>query len=220
MNPARQGRAIGYVRVSTGRQAESGAGLAAQENAIRTECERRGWTLLRIASDPGASGASMRHRPGLLEALEDLDAGSADTLVVAKLDRLSRSLVDLSSLMERARGRGWGLAILDTDVDTTTASGELVANVMGSVAQWERRIIGERTTDALAAKKAQGVKLGRPRTVPEDVRARIVSERDAGATWQAVADALNDDGVPLGQGGRRWYPNTVRRLYLSETREG
>jgi DNA invertase Pin-like site-specific DNA recombinase len=216
VNPARQGRAIGYVRVSTAEQADSGAGLSAQETAIRTECERRGWTLLRIASDPGVSGATMTKRPGLSAALDDLDDGSADSLVVAKLDRLSRSLIDLNKVMERAKKHGWGLTILDSDVDTTTASGELVANVMGSVAQWERRAIGERTRDALAAKKAQGVKLGRPRTVPNEVRARIARDRDAGATWQAITDALNAENVPTGQGGSQWYAATVRRIYLQE----
>lgn len=216
MNPARQGRAIGYVRVSTARQVESGAGLKDQERTIRDECERRGWSLVRIASDPGASAKSMKKRPGLTKALDDLDAGNADTLVVAKLDRLSRSVIDLNKVMQRAQRHGWGLVILDLAVDTTTATGELVANQVGSVAQWERRIIGERIKAALAVKKAEGVQLGRPRSVPDDVRARIVRERDAGATWQAVADSLNNDGIATGQkAGGTWYPNTVRRIYNS-----
>lgn len=213
MTPSKQGTAIGYVRVSTAEQAGSGAGLAAQEAAIRAHCERRGWVLQSILSDAGLSGASVGKRPALAQALVALDRGEADTLVVAKIDRLSRSLVDLATLMERARAKGWGLAILDTDVDTTTASGELVANVMGSVAQWERRIIGERTKAALAVKKAQGVQLGRPRTVPPKVRRRIATLRKGGASWRAVADALNAEGVTTGQGGSQWHANTARRIY-------
>lgn len=208
-------RAVGYTRVSTGEQADSGAGLAAQEAAIRAECERRGWALVTVESDAGASGSTMGRRTALANALAMLESGEADTLVVAKLDRLSRSLVDLATLMERARSKGWGLTILDTDVDTTTASGELIANVMGSVAQWERRIIGERTKAALAVKRAQGVQLGRPRTVPPDVRQRITALRASGATWRAVADTLNAEGVPTGQGGTQWYANTARRIALN-----
>ena len=162
----------------------------------------------------------MKKRPGLTKALDDLDAGNADTLVVAKLDRLSRSVIDLNKVMQRAQQHGWGLVILDLAVDTTTATGELVANQVGSVAQWERRIIGERIKAALAVKKAEGVQLGRPRSVPDDVRVRIVHDRDAGATWQAVADSLNSDGVRTGQKpGAKWYPNTVRRIYNAETEE-
>lgn len=213
VTPTKQGRAIGYTRVSTTDQAERGASLAAQEAAIRAECERRGWTLIHVFTDAGKSGASMNKRSALASALQRLDAGEADTLVVAKLDRLSRSLVDLASLMERARHAGWGLAILDTDVDTTTASGELVANVMGSVAQWERRIIGERTKAGLAAKRAEGVVLGRPRTVSSPVRRRIARLRDSGLSWRAIAERLNADGVPTGQGGAHWHANTARRIY-------
>ena len=166
-----------------------------------------------LHTDAGSSGKSMEHRPDLARALEALDRGEADTLVVAKLDRLSRSLIDLAALMERARAKGWGLCILDTDVDTTTANGELVANVMGSVAQWERRIIGERTKAALAAKRAQGVKLGRPRLPVDDTaRQRIAELRADDLTWREVAAQLNAEGVPTGQGGR-WHANTARRIH-------
>src|SRR3954454_14784867 len=90
-----QVRAIGYVRVSTSEQADSGAGLAAQEHAIRTEAERRGWDLVEVFVDAGVSGRSLTGREALAAALEAVeDGGRADVLVVAKLDRLSRSLVD------------------------------------------------------------------------------------------------------------------------------
>jgi DNA invertase Pin-like site-specific DNA recombinase len=139
-----------------------------------------------------------------------------DTLVVAKLDRLSRSTLDFATLMERARAKGWGFAILDLGVDTTTASGEMMAGVVATFAQYERRLIGERTKAGLAAKRAQGVQLGRPRTVPSAVRARIATLRMEGASWRAVADTLNEDGVPTGQRGRRWYASTVRKLFLAD----
>ena len=102
-------RVIGYVRVSTDEQVESGAGLAAQRSAIAAECSRRGWKLAALLEDAGASGGSMRGRPGLHCALETIEAGRADALVVAKLDRLSRSLLDFASLMDRSRRCGWSM---------------------------------------------------------------------------------------------------------------
>jgi DNA invertase Pin-like site-specific DNA recombinase len=216
MTPTKQGRAVGYTRVSTAEQADSRAGLDAQEAAIRRECAHRGWNLVAIHTDAGASGGSMTKRPALEHALAALDAGEADTLVVAKLDRLSRSTLDFATLMERARAKGWGFAILDLGVDTTTASGEMMAGVVATFAQYERRLIGERTKAGLAAKRAQGVQLGRPRTVPEWVRQRVGELRERGDSWRAIASALNTEGVPTGQNGRQWYASSVRKLYLAE----
>jgi DNA invertase Pin-like site-specific DNA recombinase len=89
-----------------------------------------------------------------------LEAGQADALVVAKLDRLSRSVGDFAGLMDLARRQGWALIALDLGVDTTTPAGEMMANVMASFAQFERRVIAQRTKDALAQAKARGVRLG------------------------------------------------------------
>lgn len=102
--------------------------------------------------DTGASGKSTNGRPGLAEALATIDAGKADGLVIAKLDRLSRSLLDFTGLMKRSREKGWQVVALALGVDTPTATGEMVANIMASLAEWERRMIGERTKTALAEK--------------------------------------------------------------------
>ena len=112
--------------------------------------------------------------------------------------------------MEEARKRGFNVVALDLGLDLSTPQGELVGNVIASVAQWERRIIGQRTREALAVKKAQGTRLGRPPTLPDAVVKRIHKERAEGRSFRAIADALDADGVPTAQGGRRWYPATVR----------
>lgn len=205
---------VGYARVSTAEQGESGLGLAAQRKAIRAEARRRGWTVLAIHEDTAASGKSMAGRPGLDAALVDVTSGGAAALVVAKLDRLSRSLLDFASLMAQSQKRGWALVALDLGVDTTTPAGEFLANVLASAAQWERRIIGQRTKDALAVKKAQGVRLGRPVGVPLEVSERLAALRAEGKSFQAIADALNEDGVATGGGGRQWYPSSVRAVLL------
>ena len=163
------------------------------------------------------SGRSLAGRPALAGALETLKSGEAQVLVVAKLDRLSRSLLDFASLMGRAQSEGWNLVALDLGIDLSTPGGEFLASVMASAAQWERRIIGQRTKEALAVKKAQGVRLGRPPSISDDIRTRIHRERAEGLTFKAIAEKLNDDGVPTARGGACWYPATVRAVTMSST---
>ncbi len=204
-------RVVGYTRVSTVEQGDSGAGLDAQEAAIRGEARRRGWELVATLTDT-ASGKSMRRRPGLDAALAMIERGDADALVVAKVDRLSRSLLDFAGIVERSRKHDWQLVALDLGVDTTTPQGEMLASVLAVFAQFERRLIGERTKDALAVKRANGVQLGRPRSLPRSVVRRITRARTRGETWSAIADELNRDEVPTAQGGRQWWPATVRKI--------
>jgi len=206
------GTVVGYIRVSTDEQVESGAGQAAQRTAIETECARRGWTLVETFEDAGASGKSLDGRPQLATALNAVETGQAATLVVAKLDRLSRSVHDAAGLLDRAQRAGWSLVALDLGVDTSTPAGEAMANVMATFGQLERRMIGQRTRDALAAKRAAGVRLGRPSTLPGAVVERIVAEHAAGVSWSAIARGLEADGVPTAHGGAHWYPATVRKV--------
>lgn len=206
---------LGYVRVSTSEQADSGAGLEVQRQAILAECERRGWQLVEMVEDAGYSAKSLK-RPGIQSALARLKDGEAEALVTAKLDRLSRSMLDFAGIMADAQKQGWSVVCLDLGVDTTTPTGEVTANVLASFAQFERRLIGQRTKDALAVKRAEGVTLGRPRSLPESVRSRIISERQGGATLTAIADGLNGDRVATAQGGRKWWPSTVRALLSAQ----
>jgi DNA invertase Pin-like site-specific DNA recombinase len=211
--------AIGYIRVSTEEQADSRAGLEAQRAAILAEAERRGWHLVDVIEDAGYSGKDLR-RPGIVAALEALTTHKADTLVVAKLDRLSRSMLDFAGLMARATHEHWALVALDLGVDTTTPAGEAMANVMATFAQFERRLIGQRTREALAQKRKAGVVLGRHPSIPPEVAARIVAERAAGKSLPAIARGLDGDAVPTAQGGRRWYASTVRAVLNRSSDEG
>ena len=204
---------VAYLRVSTEEQADSGLGLAAQRATIEAAAAQRGWHIVAWHEDAGVSGKSL-NRPGVSAALTDVESGRAAALVVAKVDRLSRSLLDFASLMERGRAGRWGLVALDLGVDTTTADGELMAHIVATFAQYERRLIGQRTKSALAAKKAQGVRLGRPRTMAPAVLARIVAAREAGHGWTHIARLLNDEGVPTAQGAATWHPSTVRYAYM------
>lgn len=202
---------LAYLRVSTEEQAVSGLGLADQRAVIAAEAQRRGWEAVEYMTDDGYSAKSLA-RPGIADALDRLRAGKAGVLVVSKLDRLSRSLLDFAGLMARAEREGWRLVVLDMAIDTTTPSGALMAHVMSAFSEYERRLIGSRTSAALQQLKSQGVRLGRPRVMAESVRERIVSEREEGRTLAAIAGGLNADEVPTARGGARWYPSTVKAV--------
>lgn len=203
-------RAIGYCRVSTAEQGDSRAGLEAQAETITDYVRARGGQLIDLRHDV-ASGGSLRKRGELGRTLRDLKAGEADTLVVAKLDRLSRSILDFAGLIEAANQESWSIAAIDIGVDTTTTNGELIANIMIALAQWERRLIGDRTRVALKAVRARGTRLGRkPNITPETMRAMRMLRR-SGMSYQRIADRLAEEGVPTAQGGQ-WHAGTVRKL--------
>jgi DNA invertase Pin-like site-specific DNA recombinase len=203
---------IGYVRVSTTEQADSGAGLAAQRAAIEFEAARKGWSLAEIYVDAGYSAKNL-DRPALAQALAVLGAGKAAALVVAKVDRLSRSVLDFSTVVARAERQGWAVVALDLGLDMSTPTGALMASIVAAVSEYERRLIGQRTKDALAARKAAGVVLGRPRLLDAATADRIRSARAQGSTLQAIADTLNIEGT-LTPTGRTWSPALVRKVTL------
>lgn len=207
-------KAIGYMRVSTEEQGDSRAGLESQEALIREEIQRKGWELKTLRYDI-ASGGSMRKRDELGITLRDMAAGRADILVVAKLDRLSRSVLDFAGIMETANKEGWSVAVLDLGVDTSTTNGKLIMHVMIALAQWEREMIGDRTRAALKAVKARGTKIGRKSGVDDETRRLISGLRAADLSWQKIAAALTAEGVQTGQGGK-WHAATVRRLFLED----
>jgi DNA invertase Pin-like site-specific DNA recombinase len=187
-------------------RSEGGAGLEAQRRAIAAACKRRGWRLLEVVEDAGLSAKDVKRR-GIEEALRLLEIGDAKALVAAKLDRLSRSLGDLTALIASAQKQGWALVALDCALETTTPAG--MATLLAGFAPFERRLISQRTREALALKRAQGVRLGRPATMSQYAIDRIRRERAAGNSLAAIANGLNADRIPTAQGGRRWYPATI-----------
>jgi DNA invertase Pin-like site-specific DNA recombinase len=152
--------------------------------------------------------------------LQLLASRQGDGLVVSKMDRLARSIINAADIMERANAQGWSLVVLDLGVDLTTASGRLIAQVMSSFAEHERAQISERTKAALAAKKRRGERLGRPRLAPPGVVRRIVMDRNAGETYERIARALSADGILSPLGKQSWHASTVRRIYASATSVG
>lgn len=203
---------VGYVRVSTQEQGDSGLGLDAQTEAIRREVDHKRWTLVETYQDV-ASGSSRDRRPALEQAIAAIRAGDADTLMVSKLDRLSRSVADFGAIIEEARRDGWNLIIIDLGVDLSTPAGEMVASIMAVLAQWERRIISQRTKDALESRRRAGMKLGRPVGVSPDTEGMIVALSDSGRGFRAIATELDRLGVPTSQGRSGvWHASSVRAI--------
>lgn len=216
-------KAIGYIRVSTEEQAREGVSLAAQEAKLRAYADLYDLELVAVVVDAGVSAKTL-NRPGLQEALAKLDAGEAEALVIAKLDRLTRSVADWGTLIDGYFAKRCALLSVADQIDTRTAAGRLVLNVLVSVAQWEREAIGERTSAALAHKKAIGEHVGAPaygyavegvELVRVEAELEVVTLakelRAAGATLQAVADELNRRGIPTKRGGK-WAPVQVKRI--------
>lgn len=203
---------VAYARVSTREQADTGHGIDAQRTELRRQAELRGWQIVAWCEDLGLSGKDMSKRDQLAEAVRLVESGQADALVVTKIDRVSRSVADFAALVCRANTRGWALVVLDIGLDLTTPMGKFTANVLCAAAELERDMISQRTRDGLAAAKAKGVRIGAPRTLPEDVADRITTMRQGGATLAAIADTLNAESVPTAKGGDRWWPSSVRAI--------
>ena len=147
-------KVIGYVRVSTEKQADQGVSLEAQQLKLSNYAILYDMEIVEFVVEEGASAKSLE-REGLRKVLGALESGVAEGVLVAKLDRLTRSVRDLGYLLEKYFNR-FALLSVSEQIDTRSAAGRLVLNVLVSVAQWEREAIGERTRDAMRHKKSRG----------------------------------------------------------------
>ena len=218
-------RAIGYIRVSTDKQADRGVSLDAQSEKVRAMAVVQGAELVDVIVDAGESAKSLS-RPGMARLLFLVDTGAVDTVIIAKLDRLTRSVKDLAELLERLTRRGVSLVSVAESLDTGSASGRLVLNIMVSVSQWEREAIGERTRDAMRHQIARGFWVGNTRygyrqaadkrhVEPEPgeqaILERIQRLRKSGKSLRGIADQLNRLKIRTRQGSP-WRHEYVARL--------
>ena len=226
-------KAIGYVRVSTDRQAEQGVSLEAQEAKIRAMATVQSAELLDVIVDGGESAKSL-NRPGLQRLLDLINAGKVDTVIVAKLDRLTRSVKDLCGLLELFEKRKVALVSVAESLDPGSAAGRLVITIMAAVSQWEREAIGERTRDALRHKRGKGERVGNigfgfrlsadgvhiePDTAEQAALATIRSLRSGGHSLRAVAGVLNEAGHRTRR-GTEWRLESVVRAINQDAAKG
>ena len=216
-------QAIGYIRVSTEKQANEGVSLEAQEAKIVTWCKANGYELVRVYVDAGISGKRMDTRKELLAALASLKKGMA--LVSYSLSRLARSTKDALAIGEAVAKKKADMVSLTEQIDTTTAAGKMMFQMLSVLAEFERNLVAERTTNALQHKKRTGQKYTNQtpygfeaiegRLVQVQQEAEIVAEiqasRTGGNTLQFIADDLNGRGIPT-KTGKTWAPATIHLL--------
>jgi DNA invertase Pin-like site-specific DNA recombinase len=198
-----------YVRVSTVAQGESGLGMDVQKDSIRAwlRGERAPDDGVTWHVDPARSGSSL-DRPELQLMLAQLRPG--DRLVVSRLDRLSRSLLDFAGLLQRSQREGWSIICLDLGVDLGTSTGRLVAGVIATVAEFERSIISERTSGALAQAKKRGRLPGKRSSLPLEVQVLLIEfDTEKRLTLKQRAAWLNEHGVATATGVGCWTTGTV-----------
>jgi site-specific DNA recombinase len=212
---AEQGIALLYARVSTQLQVNDGVSLDVQERQLRQAAELAGYTEFELVREEGRSGKSITGRPALTEALKRLDTGTASALFVTRIDRLARSTKDFLSIIDRANANKWRLVMLDLNLDTASYQGRFVVTIMSALAEMERGIIAERQKDVHKDRRARGVvwgvDMGPRNKTSEEVKQRIFSERESGASYRSIANGLNRDNIPT-QNGRQWYATTVKNL--------
>jgi len=215
--------AIAYIRVSTDRQASEGVSLEAQQSRIEQWCKANGYELAHVFVDAGISGKKMENRPQLLAALDSLKKGTA--LVTYSLSRLARSTKDAIVIGEMVARRKADMVSLSEQIDTTTAAGKMMFQMLSVLAEFERNLVAERTSTALQHKKAMNHKYcgvtpygfeemdGRLIQVAQEaeVVAEIQAARNGGNTLQSIADDLNGRGIPT-KTGKLWQPATIHLL--------
>ena len=202
--PAR--RAVGYVCVPSPSNGE----LRARSETLEAACRERGLALASIVHDVDAAGADQR--PALAWALEQLAAGRAEVLIVPRLRDLSSQVANLVPLLRWFDSERRTLIALDLGLDTSTEAGRLAAVAIVGVGGWEHERISERTRRGLEAARSRGGAQSRTAVadIPE-LQERIAQLRADGMTLQAIADVLNEEGVPTLRGGAMWRPSSVQR---------
>jgi len=202
-------RVVGYVRVT--REA-LGSELAAHNAAIQAWSDQHGLELVATMHDVESDGRDAGCQPALRGALERISCDDAQALVVARLGHLTSSVANLRPLLRWFSDERRRLVAIDLGVDTATEAGRLAVSALDCVGGWEHDRLSARTRRGLEAARARGSGSGRAAVadVPE-LRDRIARMREAGMTLQAIADILNQEGVPTLRGGAMWRPSSVQR---------
>lgn len=201
-------KAIGYIRVSTNRQADNGYGLDAQKQQLETFCATNGYELVSVIPDV-MSGSKSTKLYGRAAAVAAIRAGLANVLLVNALDRASRSTLDGLQLVKDAQDEGWRVLSLD-GVDSAKIE-KLWLTVRMGFAEEEREKISQRTKQGLIKARQAGKQLGKPSQIDAQVVERILKLRSEGLGTKAIAKALTASGVKAPMADV-WSYSTVRRV--------
>jgi DNA invertase Pin-like site-specific DNA recombinase len=203
-------RALGYASVPSNTDGGGGE-LDVQRRAIERTCQRLGFELVEVVREREPKDGKALDRAGLSYLIGRIAAGEASCIVVTSLDRLSRSVSELGTLVQWLERNEVRLVAEDLSLDTATPGGRTTARALASVGGWERERLSERTRKGLAAARAKR-HAGSGPSAPDwtEIRKRIAAMRADGMTLQAIADVLNEEGVPTQRGGKKWRPSSVQ----------
>lgn len=180
-----------YCRVST-----DGQTVENQLNILQTSAKRHGWDVIKVYKDEGISGKKGRDkRPGLDELMKGVARKEFDMVAAWSLDRLGRSLQDLISILSDIQAKGIDLYLEKQAIDTTTHTGKMLFQILGSFAEFEREMIRERVGAGLERARKQGKTLGRPKKVNDDTVEAIMKARAEGKGIRAIAKEV---GIGIG----------------------
>jgi peptidoglycan hydrolase-like protein with peptidoglycan-binding domain len=209
-------RAIGYVGFRDSGELE-GTRLQEQADQIAQVCDEHGWDLLEVVRDVHESGDRGLERPGLKYALGRIQRNEAACLVVAELSGVARSAAELRRLLDDLRAVDGRLVAKDVELDTASPEARVAINALTAVGSWGGEPLPEQDEPEtpvgqprIAALRASQPRASRPAPDAPTLKRRIVSMRNSGMTFQAIADQLNDEGVPTLGGGLKWRPSSVR----------
>ena len=174
-----------YVRVSTEKQSTE-----SQEREISLFLESRGLKDVEIYKDEGESGISIS-RPQLNRLLDDCKQGKVETLIVWKLDRLFRSLIDLITHLKTFRELGITFISIKENIDLSTPAGRLLMHMMGAFGEFEREMIISRVNAGLANARAKGKILGRKPTISKELKSQAIELKKKGYTYKKISTQLN-----------------------------
>ncbi len=222
-------KAAGYARVSTEEQAKEGISLNHQADSITAYCKAKEWDLMEIIFDEGKSAKDLK-RSGAQKLIAMIEAKQFDVLVIYRLDRLTRCVRDLGYLVQDVFDKnGVAFSSIQESFDTSNATGKLILNVLGSIAQWERETIAERTRDGLRYKKAKlerygpvpyGFELNGKNLQPVEDELVVVAKiknlrKKLKYSYRAIAKRLNADGCTT-RTGKKWFASSVQVIAKNE----
>jgi DNA invertase Pin-like site-specific DNA recombinase len=201
---------VGYASVSASGGVDS-LELKQQAAVIERECEQKGFILLELVGERESANSKALDRPGLSYALERIASGEAKGLIVSELSRLTHSAADLGMIIGGLTRCNARLVAAAHALDTDDEQGRLAADLLVEISTWERDRLSERTRNGLRAARSNGGSTGRAAVIDDpDLSERIVQMRARGMTLQAIADRLNEDGVPTVRGGTKWRHSSVQ----------
>lgn len=224
--PQLERRTVAYIRVSTEDQARESVSLDTQRAKIAAYAAAYDFKVAEFVRDAGESAKTLK-RPGVARIFESVKHGEIDRIVVAKLDRLTRSVRDLADVIDLCAKHNVALVSVGETLDTSSAAGRMVVNMLATVAQWEREAIAERTSDALAEKRRSGSAYGptpfgyvrRGTDLIPDAREQCAL-RDAirmdraGKSFRQIAAMLTERGLKPKR-GKAWHASSVRKMLRS-----